>query len=75
MIFSPFLKNFRDEIVLLYVLYPWKGKQVLSKGVIMPYFEFTSESSLTDVEWKKLLDSPQKPDVPEWIKPVMADGD
>ncbi len=74
MIFLPFLKNFRDEIVLLYVLYPWQGKQVLSKGAIIPYFEFTIESRLTDDEWKKLLDSPQKPDVPEWIKPIISDG-
>ena len=58
----------------IYVLYLWQGRLVLCKGAVMPYYEFTSGSRLTDAEWKNLLDSPQRPGVPEWVKPVLSEN-
>lgn len=57
----------------LYVLYPWRGQQVLCAGAVMPYYEFAHETRLTDTEWKQLLDSPQRPDVPDWLKEIISD--
>ena len=59
----------------IYILYPWQGKLILCKGAVMPYYEFISDSRLTDSEWKNRLDSGQKPEVPNWIKPVIAKSD
>ena len=55
----------------IYVLYPWQGSLFLCRGAVMPYYEFKSNSRLTDAEWKKSLNSNQRPDVPEWFKPVI----
>ena len=55
----------------LYVLYPWKGKPVLCRGAVMTYYEYLSEGRLTDLEWKKLLDSPAAPAQPEWLQPLI----
>ena len=58
----------------LYVLYPVKGREVLAKGAVMPYYEFPHATRLTDAEWMVLLDSPGKPDLPEWVKPLIGAG-
>lgn len=50
-----------------YVLYPWNGMQVLCTGSVMQYYEYDSPAQLTDSEWKTLLDSPQAPDLPDWM--------
>jgi len=50
-----------------YVLYPWNGMQVLCTGSVMQYYEYDSAQSLTDAEWKSLLDSPQSPTLPVWL--------
>lgn len=59
----------------IYVLYPWKGKEYLSLGGIMPYYEFPSRTRLTDDEWHKMLDSQQRPDIPEWVRPIVSGGE
>jgi hypothetical protein len=56
----------------IYVLYPYQGKEVLCRGAVLPYFEFTHETPLTDAEWKTLYDSPQRPKQPGWLKPLFA---
>jgi hypothetical protein len=58
----------------LYVLYPWQGRQILCKGAVMPYYEFAHDTRLNDTEWKELLDSAQRPDVPDWLKEVISDN-
>ena len=58
----------------MYVLYPWRGKQILCKGAVMPYYEFGYTDRLTDAEWKKLLDSEQRPCLPEWVTPILCLG-
>jgi hypothetical protein len=56
----------------LYVLYPWQDKKVLCEGAIMPYYEFVSNTRLTDLSWKVKLDSNQRPSIPKWIKPIVS---
>lgn len=55
---------------ILYVLYPWKGKDVLCRGVVLPYYEFDHDSRLTDAQWLSLLDSDKRPAMPAWLKPI-----
>lgn len=57
----------------LFVLYPWKGEKVLCRGAVMPYYEFTHKDRLDDADWMKLLDSKQRPAIPEWLEPIVAD--
>jgi Protein of unknown function (DUF3160) len=56
----------------IWVLYPMKGKEILCRGAVLPYYEFTSTQRLTDTEWKTLLDSPHRPEFPTWIQPLMV---
>ena len=58
----------------LYVLYPWKGKTLLCEGAVMPYYEFVTKSGLTDEEWKKRLDSEERPSIPKWMFPAVSGG-
>jgi uncharacterized protein DUF3160 len=57
----------------LYVLYPWKGKKVLCRGSVLPYYEFTSPTRLTDDDWKKRLDAKPGPRPPAWAEPLLSD--
>lgn len=56
----------------LLVLYPYKGKEILCKGAILPFYEFQSKERLNDNEWKNLLDSDKRPPIPQWMKPVLG---
>ncbi|NQT88863.1 DUF3160 domain-containing protein [bacterium] len=56
----------------LWVLYPWKGRDVLCRGAVLPYYEFTSPQRLTNAEWKAMLDSPKRPASPDWLKPLLG---
>ena len=58
----------------LYVLYPWQGKTVLCKGVVMPYYEFVATTKLTDKSWTERLDSEKRPPIPKWMSPVVRNG-
>ena len=58
----------------IYVLYPHDGAELLCKGAVMPYYEFRHAKRLTDAEWKRLLDSTDRPDAPAWLKPIIASG-
>lgn len=58
----------------LYVLYPWKGKEVLCRGAVLPYLERHELESLTDDEWRlKLNDKKAPPIQPQWLKPLLAE--
>jgi len=58
----------------LYVLYPTKSGEILCRGAVMPYYEFKSSQRLTDGQWKEMLDSKDRPDVPKWVKPVIGES-
>jgi hypothetical protein len=53
---------------VIWVVYPWKGNDVLCRGAVLPYHEFASADRLTDKEWVKLLDSSNAPEQPEWVQ-------
>jgi len=58
----------------LYVLHPWKGKEVLCRGAVLPYLERYEMTTLTDVEWKEKLHDPTAPPIqPAWIAPLLAE--
>ncbi len=58
----------------LYVLYPWKGKEVLCRGAVLPYLERHELESLTDEEWKQKLHDKKAPAIqPAWLAPLMAE--
>jgi hypothetical protein len=69
----------RDLIVatgrptMMFVLYPYGGREVLCLGVVTPYFEFAHERRLTDDDWLKLLDSDKRPPVPKWLTSIYND--
>lgn len=52
----------------IFVVYPMNGKLLLGRGAVFSYYEFTVpvENRLTDEEWQKKLDSPDKPKPPKW---------
>jgi hypothetical protein len=56
----------------IYVLYPIKGSEVLCCGAVCPYYEFVHEDRLTDAQWRSLLDSPQRPTAPNWIRSIIT---
>jgi hypothetical protein len=56
----------------LYVLYPVEGGEILCRGAVVPYYEFRHDTRLTDGQWKALLDSDQRPEIPAWISPIVA---
>jgi hypothetical protein len=57
----------------LWVLYPVKGKEFLCRGAVLPYHEFPHPQRLTDAAWKTLLNSPQCPEPPAWIQPLIGE--
>ncbi len=56
---------------LLYVLYPWKGKDVLCRGAVLPYRERYELEAITDKDWHSRLHHPHNPAIePEWLAPL-----
>jgi len=44
--------------------------EILCQGSVMQYYEYDAKPvPLTDEEWLKLLDSPDSPPIPEWLRP------
>jgi hypothetical protein len=59
----------------LLVLYPYKDSEILCRGAVIPYKELISQRRLTDAQWQKRLDSDERPETPDWLKPIFAPGD
>lgn len=57
----------------IYVLYTFKGKEILCYGAVMPYYQFPSSTRLTDEQWLQKLDSKERPAVPSWVKPIVEE--
>ncbi len=57
---------------VLWVLYPWHGTKILSRGAVLPYREFISGVALTDNEWREQLDAGSAPPLPEWLQPLLS---
>jgi hypothetical protein len=54
------------------VLYPWKGREIECHGAVMPFLEMHSDRHLTDAEWITILDGNERPQTPDWLKPVTS---
>jgi hypothetical protein len=52
----------------IYVLYPYAGKQILTHGAVLTYYQFSNPTRLTDEEWKAVLSSPSAPRQPDWVE-------
>lgn len=57
----------------LYVLYPAPKGEVLCRGAVLPYREFVASGRLSDDDWKELLDSSERPSLPEWLTPLYTE--
>jgi len=55
----------------IYVIAEINGIPYLTKGTVFSYYEFTSESPLTDEAWQRQLLSGQEPERPKWTKSIM----
>lgn len=56
----------------IWVLYPYRGVDMLCRGSVLPYHEFAHPTRLTDDAWRGLLDSPNRPAAPAWLAPLMS---
>ncbi len=56
--------------LLIYLLYPYGGKLILTHGAVLPYYEFSSGDRLTDQSWADLLETPAAPAPPDWLRDV-----
>jgi hypothetical protein len=57
---------------LMYLLYPYLGRDVLCVGTVLPYFEFTNPHRLTDTEWCQRQDGPNAVSIPQWSAPIYS---
>jgi hypothetical protein len=53
---------------LLFVLYPWQGKEILCRGVVVPYHEVRDKQTLTDAEWRQRQQGDSRQGIPEWLR-------
>lgn len=57
----------------IYVLYPDRGQQLLCRGAVFPYFEFTDNEIVDDESWKRRIDKSTTPARPRWLEPLFTD--
>ncbi|QIF03166.1 DUF3160 domain-containing protein [Roseimicrobium sp. ORNL1] len=56
----------------LYVLYPWEGKEVLCRGIVMPYHEVDASTTLTDENWRQRFSKDgERPPLPTWLQELV----
>lgn len=60
------------EVDELWVKVPRAGKQVLMRGGVFSYYEFTRPTRLTDEDFQRELDSATPPPRPLWARPVRS---
>jgi hypothetical protein len=54
-----------------------EGNVYLTRGAIYSYYEFTKPMSerMTDEEWWQVVDSPECPDMPDWVRALVGNAD
>ncbi|WP_073136238.1 DUF3160 domain-containing protein [Chryseolinea serpens] len=60
-----------DEI---YVIAEINGKPYLTKGAVYSYYEFTSDTPLTDEAWQRRVTSGSTPARPTWMKEILVNA-
>jgi hypothetical protein len=58
----------------IYVVVPIDGKLYLTRGAVFSYYEFESNSRLTDEEWQKMLKDGKAPAQPSWTGSFIRGG-
>lgn len=58
--------------LVMYLLYPYSGKLILTHGAVLPYYEFASGERLNDQSWADLLQTPTAPAPPDWLQGVTS---
>jgi Protein of unknown function (DUF3160) len=58
---------------IMFVLYPWEGREILCRGVVMPYHEVHETTPIDDEEWQKRQEKETREGIPEWLKSVVPD--
>lgn len=58
--------------LVMYLLYPYGGKLILTHGAVLPYYEFASGERLNDQTWADLLKTPAAPAPPDWLRDVTS---
>ncbi len=58
---------------VLWVNYPWKGKNILCKGAVMSFYSFEADKPMTDTEWDAKLQAKPAPKPPEWLQPLLPE--
>jgi len=59
--------------LVMYLLYPYDRKLILTHGAVLPYYEFSFGERLTDQSWADLLTTPNAPAPPKWLRNVTAE--
>ncbi|MDZ4199521.1 MAG: DUF3160 domain-containing protein, partial [Kiritimatiellia bacterium] len=49
-------------------------REVLCRGVVLPYYEFANPERLTNDEWMDRLAAENRPAIPDWIAPIVSGG-
>lgn len=52
----------------IFVVVPIGGKLYLTRGAVFSYYEFMSNTRLTDEEWQTMLKEDRQPSVPGWTE-------
>ena len=52
----------------IYVVAPIEEELVLTKGAVFSFYEFLSETRLTDEQWQQMLRDGTQPERPEWTQ-------
>lgn len=68
------LEEATGHIADIYVVVPVDGKLRIAKGGVYTYYEFPWPLSdrLTDEKWREILNSENKPSLPDWTSAFMA---
>jgi hypothetical protein len=56
----------------LLVRYPFRGRQILCRGAVLPFFPVKTGETMTDARWKEKLGSDERPPRPEWMAPIQS---
>lgn len=51
----------------IYAAVPIEGKIYLTRGAVFSYYEFMSDTRLTDEEWQKMFKDGNQPAQPDWV--------
>jgi len=60
---------------LMFVLYPWEGREILCRGVVMPYHEVRDTKMLLDDAWQHGQKGKTRNGIPQWLDGLVPTKD